>query len=147
MNTAIDMLLVTPFIALLAPSVRWVFWASVGAALLVAEFFSPFSFGLQASALLVGWLFVRALIIFFDTSSFVSIVIVFLLGIILQVSLVLALFVFERGSITEAFLVRGGIFAVRQFLAGLFVFSLIMGVRAAYAVGMYALAEEKNPFA
>ncbi len=71
----------------------------------------------------------------------------FVVGITIEVSLVLSLFVFEQGTMSEASVFRGGIFALRQFLAGLFVFALIMGMRAAYAVGIYAVAEEKNPFA
>ncbi len=147
MNTAIDMLLAAPFVTLLAPGMRWVFWGSVGAALLVAEFFSSFSFGLMTLALLGGWLFARLLLTFFDVSSFVSIAIAFMAGIGVETFLVLSFFVFEQGSMSTAFALRGGIFALRQFLAGLFVFALIMGIRAAYAVGVYAMAEEKNPFA
>lgn len=147
MSTAIDMLLATPFVALLAPGMRWVFWGSVGSALLVAEFFSSFPFGLMTFALLGGWLFARLLLTFFDVSSFASIAIAFLAGIGIETLLVFSFFVFEQGSMGVAFALRGGIFALRQFLAGLFVFALIMGIRAAYAVGMYAMAEEKNPFA
>ncbi|MEK7630898.1 MAG: hypothetical protein AAB417_02630 [Patescibacteria group bacterium] len=147
MNTLVDMILVAPFVALLAPGMRWIFWASVCSALLVAEFFSPFSFGLLSLALCAGWLFTRTLITFFNTSSIMSIMVAFVVGITIEVSLVLSLFVFEQGTMSEASVFRGGIFALRQFLAGLFVFALIMGMRAAYAVGIYAVAEEKNPFA
>ncbi|MEK7650226.1 MAG: hypothetical protein AAB367_04710 [Patescibacteria group bacterium] len=147
MNTAIDMLIASPFISLLAPGMRWFFWASVALALLVAEFFSPFSFGLISLALGGGWIFARKLITFFDTSSLVSIAIAFLAGISVETLLVFLLFAFEQGSMSWVFVLRGGIFALRQFLAGFFVFALIMGLRAAYAVGVYAMAEEKNPFA
>jgi hypothetical protein len=147
MSTAIDMLLVAPFISLLAPGMRWVFWASVAAALLVAEFFSSFPFGVITLALLGGWLSVRFLLVFFDISSFASIVIAFVVGVYIETALVSSFFILEQGSISAAIILRGGVFAARQFLAGLFVFALIMGIRAAYAVGIYAMAEEKNPFA
>jgi|GEM_PF-5370277 len=147
MNTALDMLFVSPFVALLVPGIRWTFWWCVVAALLLAEFFSPFAFGLETLALLGGWLFVRAMITFIDTSSMVSVVIAFVTGIVVEVALITTFFVFEHGTLTSALALRGGVFALRQFLAGLFVFALIMGLRAAYAVGIYAMAEEKNPFA
>jgi len=147
MNTALDMLFVSPFVALLVPGMRRMFWWCVGAAVLLAEFFSPFPFGLKALALMGGWLFVRALITFFDMSSIVSIVIAFCLGIMVEVGLITMFFMFDYGGGAGALVLRGSVFALRQFLAGLFVFALIMGLRAAYAVGVYALAEEKNPFA
>ncbi len=147
MNTLVDMLFAAPFIALLAPNARWVFGMSACAAFLVAEFFSPFSFGLLSLALCGGWFCARKLIMLFDTASLMSTGIVFFVGVGVEAFLVFLLFTVERGSIDGAAALRGGIFATRQFLAGLFVFALIMGLRAAYAVGMYAMAEEKNPFA
>ncbi len=147
MNTLIDILLVSPFVALLAPGARRFFWISVVLAIFVAEFFSPFRFGMMSVALGSGWALTRKLITFFDMTSLMSVIVAFFAGIFVEVLFVSFIFLFEQRSAYDALLSRGSVFAARQFLACLFIFTLIMGLRAAYTVGIYAMAEEKNPFA